>query len=32
MPTHEILIRLFCMGDDHLGRVNKRVYRPLGPE
>lgn len=24
MPTDEIIIRLFCMGDDQLGRVNKR--------
>jgi hypothetical protein len=24
MPTDEIIIRLFCMVDDHLGRVNKR--------
>jgi len=32
MPTGEIIIRLFCMGDDQLGRVNKRVFRPCGPE
>jgi hypothetical protein len=24
MPTDEIIIRLFCMVDDHVGRVNKR--------
>ena len=24
MPTDELIIRLFCKVDDHLGRVNKR--------
>ena len=31
MPTDEIIIRLFCMVDDQLGRVNKRSDVHLYP-
>jgi hypothetical protein len=31
MPTDEIIIRLFCMVDDQLGRVNKRSDAHLYP-
>ena len=31
MPTDEIIIRLFCMVDDHLGHVNKRSDAHLYP-
>jgi hypothetical protein len=32
MPTDEIIIRLFCMVDDQLGRVNKRSDAHFVPE
>jgi hypothetical protein len=31
MPTDELIIRLFCMVDDHLGAVNKRSDAHLYP-